>query len=414
MRRARVSLALAAGAGLLAVAAAAGSGASARRLSAGVLYTLAPPPTQAGNETGLFLLTPNGKVTRLLSRRWHPWARSRTGVVAASRARFRAGALWLVARHRAVRIPGSAGASCVSWSADGNRLTYVTGKWVIYAHLPRDQAAWGRVGAVWVVRASAPRRPLRIAAGLSAAGGCPAWSASGATLAYLVRSDPETGPWTLNVFSGGSSSRITTLATGVPTIDYEPFDWAPDSPELVFVDGTSVYRYDGATTKLLGSAGSLDAVRSLSRSRGYDVDDVHVRFSPDGRFIAAGVTGATGVLRRDGTLFRNVIGGFDGWAGSTGVLTLAAEPAGIILRLHPLDGSASPVIAKHFKNQVATDPRGRWFAYFDFGRSELVFRRTEGTVLRRRSSPLSFLVAAVSADGRSTPPAGGYPSPWSR
>ena len=407
--------ALVAGAVLLAAAASAGGGAApAHRLPAGVLYTRAPPPTSAAHESGLFLLTPGGRVTRLLSRRWRPWARSRTGVVAASRARFREGALWLVTRHRAVRIPGSSGASCVSWSADGSRLTYVTGRSVIYAHLPRNQAAWGRVGAVWVVRASAPRHPLRIATGLSAVGACPAWSALGATLAYLIRSDPQSGPWTLHALSGGSSTTVASLASAVPTLDQQPYDWAPDSRELVFVDGTSVYRYDGAATKLLGSARSLDPVQALSRSRGFDVNDVHVRFSPDGRFIAAGITGATGVLRRDGTLHETFVGGFDGWAGNSGVLTLAADPTAIILRLRPLDGSASQVIAKYFKNQVATDPRGRWFAYFDVHPSKLVFRRPDGTVMRKRSLPLTFPVAAVSADGRSSPPAGGYPSAWSR
>jgi hypothetical protein len=293
-------------------------------------------------------------------------------------------------------------------------LTYVTGRWLIYAHLPRDQAAWGRLGAVWVVRASAPRHPLRIATGLSAAGDCPAWSTSGSTLAYLIRPDPQNGPWKLDVHHGELSSTIATLGSAVPAMDYDTFDWAPNKHELVFVDGTSVYRYDGVGAKLLGSARSLDPVESLSRSRGYEVDDVHVRFSPDGRFIAAGITGATGILRRDGTLFQNFVGGFDGWAGNSGVLTLAAEATGITLRLRPLDGGPSQVIAKYFKNQVATDPRGRWFAYFDAHRSQFVFRRPDGTVMRRRTLPLTFPVAAVSADGRSSPPAGGYPSPWSR
>jgi hypothetical protein len=414
-----VFLALVASAGLLAATAGAGGGAaSARRLPAGVLYTLASPPTKAANESGLFLLTPGGRVTPLLSRQWRPWAQSRTGVVAASRARFREGALWLVKRHRAVRIPGSSGASCVSWSADGSRLTYVTGRWVIYAHLPRDQVAWGRVGSVWAVRASAPRHPLRVATGLSAAGGCPAWSASRTTLAYLIRSEPQSGPWTLDVVGGGPSISVATLASAVPAMDYDPFDWAPDKPELVFVDGTSVYSYDGTTTKLLGPPGSLDPVQSLSTSRGFDVSNVHVRFSPSGHFIAAGITGATGIVRRDGTLLQNFVGGFDGWAGNTGVLTLASERSGggpIVLRLRPLDGDPSRVLSRYFKRQVATDVSGRWFAYFDRPSSTLVFRRPSGTVIKSRHfrrHPVP--VASVSADGRTTSPVGAYSSPWSR
>jgi hypothetical protein len=311
--------------------------------------------------------------------------------------------------------PGLGGASCVSWSADGTALTYITGEWVIYAHLPRGQGAWGRIGTVWTVRASAPRRPVRIATGLSAVGDCPAWSTSGRTLAYLIRPNPQSGPWTLNAY-GGSSSLIAALASAVPAIDHETFDWAPDKPELVFVDGTSIYSYDGAATKLLGEPGSLEPVRALSNSRGFDVSDAHVRFSPNGRFIAAGITGATGVFGRDGTRLQVFVGGFDGWAGNSGVLTLAAEPTAIILRLRPLDGRSSQVIAKYFKNQVATDPRGRWFAYFDAHRSALVFRRPDGTVtrLRRFLHIYPQLVAALSSDGRPAPPVGVYPSPWSR
>jgi hypothetical protein len=364
-------------------------------------------------------VTPTGRLTRLLDRRWVPWTVSVKGVTAASRAKT-GGLLWLLPAHgTAVQVRGSATAECVAWSSDGRFLSYVTGKPVVYAGFPGGFGAWGQIGAVWIVRASAPRRPIRVATGLSALEDCPAWSASGATLAYMIRSDPAAGQWRLNVYDSGSSKSFATLSSAYPSTAHQTFGWAPDKPELVFVDGTSVYRHDGAATRILGQPGSLDPVEALSASRGYDIPDPRLRFSPDGRFIAAGIGGATGILDRDGSLIRVEDGGFDGWAGNSGVLTLAAEPTTITLRLHPLDGSPSRVIATHFKSQVATDLAGRWFAYLEYEGSSiqtLFFRRPDGTVIRQRQLARIFpqLVAAVSADGRTAPPAGGYTSRWSR
>jgi hypothetical protein len=418
--RAWVFVALAAGAVLMAAAGASGGASQhAPAARAGILFT---ERGASPVESGLWLVTPAGRRTRLLARRWTPWARSRTGVIAASRSRRAGGALWLLSRRRPVQIPGSVGASCVSWSSDGRLLAYVTGKTVIYAKLPRGQAAWGRVGGVWVARASAPRHPLRIATGLSAGKDCPVWSASGERLAYMIRTDPASGPWTLNVYRGGLSRWVATLRAAVPAVDHQTYGWAPDKAEVVFVDGTSLYSYGSAATNVLGQPGSLDSVQALSASRGYDVSDPHVAFSPNGRFIAAGISGATGVFRRDGSPVRVVGGGFNGWAGNTGVLTVAADVVAggqrsvIDLRLHPLDGSPARVIATHFKLDVAADPAGHWFAYFTptYPWSSLVFRSPDGTLIRRMRS-LRFvpnLVAAVSADGRTTPPVG--PSPWSR
>jgi len=156
----------------------------------------------------------------------------------------------------------------------------------------------------------------------------------------------------------------------------------------------------------------------LRSTRGFDLSDAHLRFSPDGRFIAAGISGATGVLGRDGTLLNVLSGGFDGWGGNSTVLTLAADPVVITLRLHPLDGGGSRILVRCFKGQVATDPAGRWFAYFDWttGLPVLVFRRPDGTVIRTRPfQPFApQLVAAISAGGRAAPPSGAYTSPWSR
>src|SRR5437667_1113936 len=283
-------------------------------------------------------VTTSGRLTRLLDRRWLPRTVSAKGVTAAFRAKT-GGLLWLLSAHgAAVQVPRSATAECVAWSADGRFLSYVTGKPVVYAHFPGGFGAWGQIGAVWIVRASAPRRPVQVATGLSALDDCPAWSASGATLAYMIRSDPASGPWMLNVYDGGSSKSFATLSSAYPSTGHQTFAWAPVKPELVFVDGTSVYRYDGAGTSILGQPGSLDPVQTLSASRGFTIADPHVRFSPEGRFIAAGLGGATGVLDRNGSLLRVEVGGFDDWAGNSGVLTLAAEPL-ITLRLHPLDGS---------------------------------------------------------------------------
>jgi hypothetical protein len=414
--RTRALTAVAAGLTLLGAAGASGGRLTRAPTRAGILFTDVARPGAV--DSGEWLVTPTGRLTRLLDRRWLPWTVSVKGVTAASRAKT-GGLLWLLStRGTGVQVPGSATASCVAWSADGRFLSYVTGKPVIWARFPRGFGAWGQIGAVWIVRASAPRRPLQVATGLSALDACPAWSASGATLAYMIRPNPASGPWTLSAYRGGSSKSVATLNSPFPSIDYQTFAWAPDKPELVFVDGTSVYHYDGAATSILGQRGSLDPVEALSASRGFDISDQHVRFSPDGRFIAAGVGGATGVLDRDGSLVRVEVGGFDGWAGNSGALTLAAEPV-ITLRLYPLDGSPSRVIATRFKGQVATDLAGRWFAYLEYQDSSiqtLVFRRSDGTVIRRRQLARIFpqLVAAVSADRRTAPPAGGYSSRWAR
>jgi hypothetical protein len=340
-------------------------------------------------------------------------------VIAAAQSRARDGALWLLFRHRSLRVPGSAAAACVSWSPDGRLLSYLTGKAFVYKQLPGGAGAWGRIGALWKVRASSPRRPLRIASGLFAEGECPAWSASGGMLAYQLRHDPQSGPWTLGVYEGGSSRSVATLGIDLPSIDHQTFAWAPNRAQLVYVDGSSLYSYDGTETGVLGSPGSLEPVETLARSRGFQLSNPQLRFSPDGRHIAAGTSGATGAFARDGTLLQVFAGGFDGWAGNSGILTLAAEPTTLTLRLHPLDGAASRAVVKFFKGQVATDPAGRWFAYFHYlatGYSIFTFRRAEGALMHARpfQRVAPFPIAAVSADGRTAPPAGDYPSDWSR
>jgi hypothetical protein len=79
---------------------------------------------------------------------------------------------------------------------------------------------------------------------------------------------------------------------------------------------------------------------------------------------------------------------------------------------------------------VVGEPRGKWIAVrertrallalaavaIDSYRGRVVFRRPGGTVISKRVFLRMFprVLAAISADGRTTAPAGVYPSPWSR
>src|SRR6266508_4891183 len=133
--RTQALLAVVTGVVLIAAAGASSAPSHARRAARdGVLFTDEARP--GALESGLWLVAPTGRAARLLGRRWHPWARSKTGMIAASRSGTREGALWLLFRHRAVRVPRSAAVACVSWSSDGCLLSYVTGKPFVYAPLP--------------------------------------------------------------------------------------------------------------------------------------------------------------------------------------------------------------------------------------------------------------------------------------
>jgi hypothetical protein len=76
--RARALLTVFASLALIAVVGASSGGAPARGpVVAGVLFTDEAQP--GAFESGLWLVTPGGRVTRLLGRSWHPWAISKTG-----------------------------------------------------------------------------------------------------------------------------------------------------------------------------------------------------------------------------------------------------------------------------------------------------------------------------------------------
>jgi hypothetical protein len=100
-----------------------------------------------------------------------------------------------------------------------------------------------------------------------------------------------------------------------------------------------------------------------------------------------------------------------GWSGNAGILTevLAPDPSLALCRLAP---SANPtVIAHRFKLTVVSDPAGRWFAYPDPRGVYVLFRRPDGSLLRRvslRTLRYFNALAAVGRDGRIAGPAGTY------
>ena len=80
-------MALAAGVALLGAAGASGGGprVHAWPTRAGILFTDAALPGAV--DSGEWLVTPTGRITRLLDRRWVPWTVSVKGGTAASRAK---------------------------------------------------------------------------------------------------------------------------------------------------------------------------------------------------------------------------------------------------------------------------------------------------------------------------------------
>jgi hypothetical protein len=336
---------------------------------------------------GAMLVTRGGLARRIVSRRWAPRSFNRRGSFVAVRAGRKTSALWMISRT-AIRIPGSESASCIAWSADGALLSYVTGRWTPY---DPDLGAGAYDGKLWVVPASTPRKPIVASEGLFPSTECPAWSKQSPSLAYVSSSESAKPRWVLRVYRAGSP--VATLERRVPSISYRTFDWAPDRDVLVFADGASLYKWHSGQTSRLGAEGSL---RPLEKTQRPDAKLFHaLRFSPNGRYVAVSEGGQTGVFRADGQPVRILPGLLNGWAGNTGVLTLAPNRQAVIeLTLYPLHGLKRR-ITKYFKTTIATDPLGRWFAYAPSRpRFTVVFRRPNGNLIRTVKVGFIPIVAA--------------------
>jgi hypothetical protein len=136
-----------------------------------------------------------------------------------------------------------------------------------------------------------------------------------------------------------------------------------------------------------------------------------LRFSPNGKLLAARVSSSTGVFTSDGRLKMVIPQAFSGWAGNGRILVLGPNKQAIITLSSILvsrPGRAIP-IERRYKLLVASDPNGSWFATVrPAGLRTVVFRRPDGTVARIVRLPFpTGLVAAVGA-GRVVLPETGY------
>jgi hypothetical protein len=374
----------------------------ARSLGAGVLVSDATGATHA---RGLWLVSPDGRRTRLLSRRWSPIAWSRRGVAVLPARGAARSPIVVLSGRRTVRVPGSRDAACVAWSSDGRSLTYVTGtSALLHGPGPKDDT-WTVTGTLWVARLAAPRAPEPIAQGVFPSTGCPSWSPAGATLAFVVKAaDSE---WQLVEAQGAASTTVATLRTPTPSTYSRTFAWSRDG-SLVFVDGNELFRFAQGIASRIGGADSLSPVEAQGTADGRSRFMRALSVSPDGRRIAASIGGATGIFSAsDGALLRIAPGFLKGWAGNVGVLTERVYGiGGLVLFRYAFDpGDAGRALQETFKLNVVTDPDGRWFAFPNPHGVQVDFRRLSGERLRRVWLPFLYpwVIAAVATDGRVAP-----------
>jgi hypothetical protein len=371
-------------------------------LGAGVLVSDA---TNSIYARGLWLVSPDGRRTRLLTRRWSPIAWSPRGVAVLPARGAARSPLVVLNGRRAVRVPGSRDAACVGWSSDGRSLTYVTGtRALLHGPGPKDDT--GTVtGTLWVARLAAPRAPEPIARGVFPSTGCPSWSSADATLAFVVKTSEA--EWQLVEARRAVATTVATLRTPTPSTYSRTFAWSRDG-SLVFVDGNELFRFAQGTASRIGSADSLSPVEAQGTADGRSRFMRVLGVSPDGRTIAASIGGATGIFSAsDGALLRIAPGFLRGWTGNVGVLTEHLDGGfGPTLFRYAFDpGDAGRALQHYFKLNVVTDPDGRWFAFPNLYGVQVDFRRTSGERLRRVWLPFlnPWLIAAVAADGRVAP-----------
>lgn len=394
-----------------------GQGVSAAFRDSGVLVAAADDLVVRPRYPGLWLVSTQGRVSPLLPRSWSPVGVASNGTVAAFAADAGAdGRLTIVSADAASAINGSGGATCVSFSADAAFVSYVTGTTVTVRPPGERAVAFGIDGDLWVAPVAAPASPQRIAGGLFLDRECPAWSSRDHVLAYLLR-ESGSSAWAVGVYEGGSARTIHTFTAAVPTVHWRTFVWSPTANVLAFLAGDELMQYtDGAVRRLL-SASSVATVMAEGTARGTSRYSRDVSFSPNGRFVAVSVGLATGIYTRAGRRLRLVPGEFAGWSGNVGVLVIDKRRLVISLYQYLIRGGRGRLLLEHFKNNVYSDPAGRWYAYpnrFTDGADprtyrQLFFRVAGGRLLRRVTLPfIPRPLAAVAVDGRIALPAGGY------
>jgi hypothetical protein len=291
----------------------------------------------------------------------------------------------------------SSGVGCVAFSADGSLIAYVSGEPTL-THASSGIQYFRIEGTLWLADVAHPEQARAIETGAFATSECPLPSPSGRKFAYFVQKAPDA--WELHVYREGGVSTVAHDPVPVPSNHDRSFAWSPKGGTLAFIRGDDLLTRQGRVsqglTKLLAPRSDARYARALD-------------FSSDGRLLAVSFGFRTGLFRLNGRLVRVVFGHLREWSGSRGVLTegLDTHFAPTLFRF-PLHGPRRS-IARHFKLPVVSDPAGAWFAYPEPGPRQLVFRRANGSVLRRIQ--LNFMpapLAATDRSGRLSLPAGSY------
>lgn len=354
----------------------------------------------SGPGVGLYRIAPGGGVHAIGGLDLMPSAVAPTGAVAGFRAVDRDGTqgLILVRGKSRLELPhSSSGVGCVAFSADGSLIAYVSGE-PAFTHTSSGIGYFRVEGTLWLADVAHPEQARAIESGAFATSECPLPSPSGRKFAYFVQKTPDA--WQLHVYRDGGVSTVADDPVPVPSNHDRSFAWSPNGGTLAFIRGDDLFTRHGRVsqglTKLLAPRPNIRYARALD-------------FSSDGRLLAVSLGHRTGIFRLNGRLVRVVFGHLREWSGSRGVLTEGVDAHFVpTLFRFPLRGPRR-TIARYFKLPVVADPAGGWFAYPEPERRQLVFRRADGSLLRRIQ--LNFTpapLAATDRSGRLSLPAGSY------
>ena len=374
-------------------------GSSARPVLVGPSVLVSSAPTSRahpGLPTGLFRVTPRGKVQALLAGDVSPVSVAATGAAVGYPPDPRARHLVLAASASRTVLPhAEAGGGCAALSPDGSLVAYVTGT-SSYVQ-PSRHLLYTRIqGTLWVAETANLDRLRAVQAGSFATSECPQWSPTGNRLAYFAQQAEPV--WALTVYDHGAVHVVANVRTPVPSAHDRSFAWSREG-RLAYMRGRDLFVGTRRLGRQILNRLSPRATTEYNRA---------LAVSPNGRLVAASFGFRTGIFRLDGTVARITSGHLRDWSGNAGVLTNGLD--GLIPTLFrvPVRGRVV-ALARHFKTPVVADPGGAWFAYALVAKKQLVFRRPNGSLLRTvRLAFVPEVVAAAGKGGRINYPHGSY------
>ena len=350
---------------------------------------------------GVYRLGPSGPIQRLVGTDIHAAAVAANGTAAGFRAsdREQTGPLFLVRGATRTELPhSSGGVGCVAFSADRSLVAYVSGRPTLTK--PSSGLDYFRLdGTLWLAEVAHPEHARAIDAGTFATSECPLPAPTGARFAYFLRT--ASGDSGLRLYRNGGVGTIADDPSPVPSTHDRSFAWAPNGT-LGFTRGDDLWIGHNRIAENLAT--TLAARANSQHARAID-------FSANGRFVAVSLGNKTGIFQLNGQLVRVVNGHLIEWSGSQGVLTIGlTKKFQVGFSRFPLRGP-SRLLAYYFKLPAVSDPAGAWFAYPEARRSQLVFRRANGSLLRVaqfKFGSVAIPLAAVAPSGRLSVPAGSY------